>query len=68
MFTMHKAVDCKLPKCNNFYRANSTNSNNSKESGKKEANKGNKETSKEDSKLQYTGALANLSMVEYEDY
>jgi hypothetical protein len=68
MYTMHKAVDCKLPKCNNFYRANGITSDNSKEGGKKEASKGNKEASKEDSKLQYTRVHANLSMVEYEDY
>jgi hypothetical protein len=24
MYTMHKAADCKLPKCNNFYRENSS--------------------------------------------
>jgi hypothetical protein len=68
MFTIHKSADCKLPKCNNYCRANITTSENSKESGKKETNKGNKDTPKEDSKLQYTGVHAKLSMVEYEDY
>jgi hypothetical protein len=31
MFTMHKLADCKLPKCNNFYRANGATSDNFKE-------------------------------------
>jgi hypothetical protein len=70
MYTMHKAADCKLPKCNNFYRESSAreeeSKENAKDSNKKGMNKGRKE---EDSKLQYTGPQSNISIdQEYEDY
>jgi hypothetical protein len=62
MYTMHKAADCKLPKCNNFYRESSAR----KEEPKERTNKGKKE---EESKLQYTGPQSNVSIdQEYEDY
>jgi hypothetical protein len=70
MYTMHKSADCKLPKCNNFYRENSAlkgeYGDNPKENNKKTTNKVKKD---EENKLQYAGPQSNVSISqEYEDY
>jgi hypothetical protein len=79
MFTVHKSTDCKLPKCNNFYRANKRNKNKngskgaSKNDGKQGNSRGNSDKVKQDmgteTKLKYTGGTTNISIdSEYGDY
>jgi hypothetical protein len=78
MFTVHKPVECKLPKCNNFYQASKKNNNKngskkgSKNGGKKGTGKGNSDKVKPDSdgekKLQYTGTTNMGIDQEYGDY
>jgi hypothetical protein len=70
MYTMHKAADCKLPKCNNFHRESSARKEESKESAKDSNKRGtNKGRKEEESKLQYMGPQSNISIdQEYEDY
>jgi hypothetical protein len=78
MFTVHKSAECKLPKCNNFYRANKKNKKNgssggSKNDGKQGNSRGNSDKIKQDkgteTKLTYTGGTTNISIdSEYGDY
>jgi hypothetical protein len=70
MFTMHKSADCKLPKCNNFYRENSAQKEESKDNPKENNKKTTYKLKKdEETKLQYTGPQSNVSIdQEYKDY